>query len=387
MDEDVQHIYRAGLKFLVSLSAEEMYITIVDEFMKLVQADYGSILIERDRRLHRVYASHLAFYKIIPRPHGFMYKVFQTGKPLILSSQRIEPIHPEIKELGIKSDIIVPLSYQFTSIGVLTAMSKKAHHFSHRDLETLMTYVPMATLAIRKTQLYEENRKALEMRDLFISMAAHELRTPLTTINAYAQLVQKKLQKSKTFNVKWIDKLVYEVKRLTDLVNELLQVDQIKKGTFSYKMAKCNIEELIEHVLINFRMNNSDHTIIFQNRLRDKRYKYVYGDFNKLLQVMTNILNNSVKFAPKKSKITLYLKRYNSHVVMGIKDRGIGISKKDLPHIFNRFYRGTEAGHQGMGLGLYVAKHIIEDHHGTIQVSSQKNRGTRVEITLPRSKN
>lgn len=176
--------YKAGLKFLVPLNLEETYKLIVDEAVEIVKADYGSILLEDEGVLKRAYATSPTFYKIKPQSKNIMEDAFRTQKSVLLTSKDLEKeaiTYPQLKQLGIKSDLITPLSYKNKPIGVLTIMSKKENHFSEKEVKVLRLFSQIASLGIRKAQLNEETARALEARDLFISMAAHELRTPLTT--------------------------------------------------------------------------------------------------------------------------------------------------------------------------------------------------------------
>lgn len=384
MDKVLEKIYKAGLKFLVPLKAEETYSLIVNEAIKLVKADYGSILLEQKGDLKRVYSSIASLYQIKPRRRGFLYSVFKTRKPSILALKKFARIHPAIRRIGINSDLAVPLSYKNKSIGVLTIISKRKNYFTERDMNVLKLFAQMASLAIRKTQLYDETKKALDDRDLFISMAAHEFRTPITTISGYTQLLYTKLSGSNTAPSRWSQELLAETTRLTSLVNELLEINRIKTGELNYIFRINHLREIIKRVINNTHFTYPNHKIIFNDYLG--KDDVVISDFDKLIQVVGNLLGNAAKFSPDGKEISLTLRQKTLYFIVTVKDQGIGIPKKDLRKIFEKFSKGTNHSREGIGLGLFLAKSIIEQHHGTIAINSIRGAGTTVEVKLPKVK-
>lgn len=384
MTKILEGIYNSGLKFLEAVSPEEIYKLIIKEGMRLIRADYGSVLLEEGGKLKRVYASSLVLYEIKPRSKGFMFNVFKSNQPVILSAKSIAKIHPQIQVLNIQSDIIVPISNRNQTIGVLSFMSTKEDFFTKKTIKDLKLFGQMATLAIRNIHLYDETKKALESRDLFISMAAHELRTPLTTISGYTQLLYTKLSALGTVQSGWAKELLGEVTRLTSLVNELLEVERIKTGKFNYILQANSLREIISRVIVNFHFVHSDHKIKFSDLLGED--DIVISDFNKLIQVFGNILANAAKFSPAKKEINLRLEHKSSYFVITIQDQGVGIPRKDLKKIFEKFQRAANHSEEGIGLGLFLAKNIIDQHRGTIAVKSKQDIGTVVEVKLPKIK-
>lgn len=384
MDKALEKIYKCGLKLLSSTSPEKTYKLVVREGMKLVGADYGSILLDEKGVLKRVYASDSMLYQIKPRPKGFMFNVFQFNQPKILSSRGIIKIHPEIQALNIQSDLMVPISNKGKTIGVLTLMSKKDKFFTKRDMQTLKLFGQMATLAIMNVQLYNETKTALESRDLFISMASHELRTPLTTISGYAQLLNTRSADLRKAESRWVKELLTEVNKLALLMDELLEVNNIKTGELQYNFELNSLREVIGKVTANFNFMHPNHRIIFDDNLSGK--DLVIGDFNKLIQVFSNLLDNAAKFSFKKKEISIILKHKSPYLVVSIQDWGIGIPKKDLTYMFDKFKRGTNHLKEGMGLGLFLVKNIINQHHGKVTINSAVAEGTTVEVKLPKVK-
>lgn len=385
MDNALEKIYKAGLKFLVPLTPEETYRLIVQEAVKLVKGAGGAILLEEEGELRRVYRLAPASPPAVRvRKTGFAYQSYRYRRVILADTKELNKAHPEIVKRGIKSSIFIPIYYGNKSMGVLTIRSTNGGHFKETEAAILKLFGSMASLAIRKTQLYDEAKKAIEIRDLFLSMAAHEFRTPLTTISGYVQLLSNKFPKDINPQSRWIEELVWETGRLTSLVNELLEISRIKGGQFQYVWRECHLKQVIERAISDVHFSYPKRTITFIDKLKI-RQDVVIGDFGKLLQVVINILDNAAKFSSGVTVISVTLKSRGSDLVIIIKDSGQGIQNKELPKIFEGFYRGNNAI-QGMGLGLFLAKNVMVQHHGYIDIRSKVGKGTTVELTLPRAK-
>lgn len=380
----IEKIYKASLKFLEPLSAKDTLSTIVDEATKLVDGDYGSILLIHNGELVRVYASAAIAYQTKIRKNGNTYTCFNTGKPVLDTIKGMQKAHPELKEAGIRSTIFIPLTNKGKSVGVLTVNSKNNTEFSVYQMHILQLFGAMASLAIRKTQLYDEIKKALDMRDMFISMASHELRTPLTTINGYVQLLQTKLKDQDGIAKVWMGELGRELERLTLLVKELLEINRIKSGNLQYNFKESNISDIVNRAVKNVGFGYPDRKISLHNKLDDD--DVVIGDYDKLLQVISNVLENAAKYSGIGSEIKMTLSKKNNQLRILVKDRGIGIPSGELPDIFKGYVQGKNHNREGLGLGLFLTKSIIDKHLGHITIKSLENKGTTVEILLPQTK-
>lgn len=381
-DINYEEIYDSALKLLYQLTPEKTYTTIVNEAKKLVGAIHCSIFLFEDGELKRVFTSYPYLHQIKTRKQGKLFSVYKTQKPYIISSKKLTGIHSEFKDISFGSSIAVPFTYSNKPFGVLSLLSRKNVIFKNNDLSKLLLFGSVVSLAIRNMQLYSEVKKSLDERDLFISMAAHELKTPLTTIFIYSQLLLRKNQGSKYSDTQIKMKLSGEIKRLTNLVNELLQVNQIKIGSLKFVFRKCDLCSVVDAAVTAFESVNTGYKINFKNELKNK-YCFVKGDFDKLFQVVTNLLNNAAKFSPKNVPIDIVLRYESSKYLLTVTDHGSGIKRKDLPRIFERFYKGNSEEKDGLGLGLFLVKNIIDQHNGEISVTSKLNKGTTFSILLP----
>jgi signal transduction histidine kinase len=266
---------------------------------------------------------------------------------------------------------------------VVSLWSSKNRRFSSVQLKRLALFGAVAYLTIRNNQMYAQIQHSLQLRDLFIGMAAHELRTPLTSVSGYAQILNKKLQKEKSPHVELVEKLSSRVTRMTELISDLLRVEHIKKGTFSYSNGSVDIYEQLKNVIMELKFKYPKHKVVLEPKEHTFDTK-VLGDRTKLYQVFTNILDNAAKFSEPEFPINIKVRSTQKYLHLRFIDKGLGINPKEIKRVFEGFYKGSEHTKKGMGLGLYVSKTIIEDHKGKITIQSKKGNGTVVRIRLPK---
>lgn len=375
-------INKAVLSLLYPLTSQEIYETIVREASRLADATYISIILEQKGELVRVYSTLPPDRWTRIRKRGYTQKAFNSQKAFITHAQSSPSFRSQIKDLGVRSNIFIPLSSRGKSMGVLVINSPKEIEFTAEELDTLELFGSIASLAIRKTQLYDEMKQALETRDLFISMAAHELRTPLTTITGYIQLLKNRIPQDKLPESRWMSELSWESQRLNLLVNELLEVNKIKSGEFRYTFKECHLVTVIERALATFRFTHPEREILFENRIIDHT-DLVIGDFDKLLQAINNVIENAVKYSHSTTQVNITLEQKKSDFIIKIQDRGHGISEKDLEKIYEKYFRVSHSEVEGMGIGLFLVKSIISKHRGEVKITSKIGKGTRVDIILP----
>lgn len=379
---DLSYIYQSALALLEPLTTEETYSTIIKEAISLVNGKAGSIFLLEDGELKRVYASDPKLYHIKIRPNGNTYRVFKNQQPYILTHQDVSSIHPQFNKINIGSDLCVPLSYGKITRGVISILSDPGKIFSQQDLRILEFFAPLAALSIRNSQLYEQTQSALEQRDLFISMTTHELKNPLAAITLYTQLISKKINDGQLPDSKYLGNLNSSISRLTHLVNDLSQANQIKLGNLRLELSSCYLPDLVKQSVIEFRFRFPNHPISFRNRIKSE--VNFECDQNRLSQAFSNILNNAAKFSQPGSPISVSMAKKNNWVMIRITDHGKGMSPKDLDRIFERFYKANNST-PGMGLGLFITKSIVDAHQGTITVKSKANRGTTFTLLFPNS--
>src|SRR6185295_15904115 len=152
----IEKVYQSAIKLLTPLSLQETYETIVNEAIKLLGGSHGSLILSNSGRLKRVYASNKEMYKTKIRKRGNTYKAYRKRTIVTLNKSEVEKIHPEVDKISFKADIISPLMYKDRSIGALSILTNKKNGFNKKDQSTLKLFGPVASLAIRKAQLYNE---------------------------------------------------------------------------------------------------------------------------------------------------------------------------------------------------------------------------------------
>lgn len=387
MDNILENINKASLKLLEQLTTHDTLATIVDEAIKLVEADEGLILLKENEELKNVYGSTPVAAAIIPRKRGFAYTSYRERKAFVIGKEDIMRHDPKSVALGVRSWIFIPLSYRKDSIGVLVVRSYKENIiYTERELSILSLFGSMASLAIKKAQQYHEATKALEIRDMFISMAAHELRTPLTSINGYIQLLYSKLAQREGVEGKWIKELYEESKRMTTLIKELLEVNRIKAGQQQFMWQECNLVDVLTEAIQETQSLHQfqEREVEFENKLRLGEDR-VIGDPSKLSKVFANIIDNAFKYSSKTTRVLIDISLKAGFITVSIKDQGKGIDEKDMPHIFTGQHKG-EGGEEGLGIGLFFVESVIRQHRGSIDVKTKLKKGTTFIIKLPKAR-
>lgn len=382
--KSIESIYKSSLKFLMPLTLVETYHTVVNEAIRLVGGFDGVVLLGKKGGFDNVYTSSSIVTNSKIRPRGFTYKSFKNKKTLVMDYKTLLKTHPELAQIGIKSAVFIPLTYKDESIGVLIIRSRKQNSFSEDKLGILKLFGSFASVAIRKSQLHQEARDALEVRDLFIAMASHELKTPITTIAGYTDLIKNKLDRGLKINPKWIHSMYRENRRLIYLINELLEINQIRQGELVYDFKEFNIVKVVETAISNFKIQYPHRKILFQDNMVNVNGSMI-GDSSKILQVLENILINAEKFSEKASVIKVGLEVKNKYIYLIVRDNGVGIKKQNMKKVFEKYYKGNPNKKEGMGLGLYLVKEIVKKHKGIIKVKSKKNSGTEVSLLFPKT--
>lgn len=223
-----------------------------------------------------------------------------------------------------------------------------------------------------------------QMKDEFISIAAHELRTPLTAIKGYAELLDRRLTAhgDRARDRHAVGIIYKQAERLANLVNEMLDVSRIEAGRLHLNREPIDIGALVAEAVNNLRVSDATHTFAVEIEPGIE----VEADAARIEQVLINLIANAVTYSPEGGAITARARAVDGHAVVSIADQGIGIAPDDVPHLFDRFYRASNAGvarSGGMGLGLYICREIIERHGGTIRAESTADVGSTFTLTLP----
>ncbi|MDZ4809325.1 MAG: ATP-binding protein [Bacteroidota bacterium] len=243
----------------------------------------------------------------------------------------------------------------------------------------------------------EENKQEIELlrqneqfRREFLQNLSHEFKTPVFAIQGYVDTLLAGALANPDVNKKFLEKTAKNVARLTHLLNDLDEISSLERGELVLYKQNFVIQELVKDVFESLSLKAEENNIHCAIKKGCESPITVFADKEKIRQVFTNLIENSIKYGKQSGNITASMyKTDGKHILIEISDDGIGINEKHLPRLFERFYR-TEEGRSidvtGSGLGLSICKHIIEAHGQTIHVRSTESIGTTVGFTLDAKK-
>ena len=295
--------------------------------------------------------------------------------------------HLEIlRQLAPRSVLIAPLVARGRTIGTLLfAVSSAGQRYDAADQRLAEDLAGRCALAIDNARLYQEAREAIRVREEFLSVASHELRTPLTTLSAHAQYLLRSLARGDGLVRERIERSLLAITqqgdRLARLIGQLLDVSRLEAGRLALAIEPTPLWPLVESVVEAARVQTSHHTI----SIRGESSLLAAVDPLRLEQVLTNLLDNAIKYSPDGGPIDLELRRADGdRVELTVRDHGLGIPPEKRAQIFDRFFQAHADSHtSGMGLGLFISRQIVEQHGGELAVEFPDDGGTRFVLHLP----
>ena len=262
------------------------------------------------------------------------------------------------------------------------------HLINGRDLDLSIAAAPIesngvvgAVLVIRDiTALQELDRK----KDEFLSVASHELRTPLTTIKGYTQLLSQGVDElGHEDRVTYLNAVLSEIDRMMGLITELLDVSRIETNRLQLEPQPVRWLEFLQRRATAFRVQNPSRKINFIASLPETMLTV---DPDRMRQVIDNLLSNALKYSPDSTEVYIHVSMQDGAMLTSVTDRGIGIPSDEIPRLFERFHRARNVSSRyygGLGLGLYIARAIVEAHQGAISVESEEGKGATFTIRVP----
>lgn len=223
-----------------------------------------------------------------------------------------------------------------------------------------------------------------QIRKDFVANVSHELRTPITSIKGFSETLLDGAFKDEKMLISFLDIIYQESNRLQMLIQDLLELSKIEQHGFSVNIMPTSLQEVLIRAveLTSPRLDEKN----MQFDVDIVRDVMVMGDFNRLIQIFTNLITNSITYSPEDTTITLRIKANKEYGIIEVEDQGMGIEKSEIARIFERFYRIDKARSRnsgGTGLGLAIVKHLVEAHHGKINVESTIGKGTCMKVLIP----
>ncbi len=228
-----------------------------------------------------------------------------------------------------------------------------------------------------------KHKQLEEMRQTFVSNVSHELRTPLTSMKALTETLQQCITTDPQNAERFLNLMDVEIDKLTQMVMELLELSRIESGRVDMKKAALKVRELLQSPVDRMRLQAERSKLDLTIECSDS-LPVIQVDKERMEQVLINIIHNAIRHTLPGGKIIVSAEQLENEIIIRIKDTGEGISEKDLPRIFERFYKTDQARTSGgTGLGLAIAKHIVEAHNGRIWAESVPGLGSTFSIALP----
>ncbi|MGE8203487.1 sensor histidine kinase [Heyndrickxia sp. NPDC080065] len=267
---------------------------------------------------------------------------------------------------------------------VIDALRRIAKGDFNVRLETLKREDPFTTLIDHINDMAKQLKEMEDMRQEFISNVSHEIQSPLTSISGFARVLQYD-QLSQEERAHYLGIIETESKRLSKLNDNLLKLTSLESTNHPFERKNFHLDKQIRNIILACEPQWVEKSLEIDVSLEKIA---IVGDEDLMSQVWTNLIHNSIKFTPNFGRIRVQLQQVDDKAIVKIMDNGIGISKEDQVHIFERFYKADKARERskgGSGLGLSIVKKIVEMHKGTVFVDSEEGKGTEFTISLPLS--
>jgi PAS domain S-box-containing protein len=402
LENDLLLLSRAGESLAAALDSSSTYAIIArlavpalaDICMLDLVGDAGRVdrvLVEVGEQGSAALVEGLKSVEDRPGWKGPQSRVIESGEPMLLERvpdrDRTQIGFDDrdtalLRDAGIRSLMIVPLSARGRALGTLTlAVGRSERTFDTHDLELARGVASRAAIALDNVRLYEAARSASAARDATLAIVAHELRNPLQAILSHSSLL--KMETEVPLAVTSGEIIHHSARRMNHLIRDLLDVSSIEAGRFMVEMHHHSLVEIVDTSIEAQRHAAEASSVTLTSELDDDDRFDVACDRDRIEQALSNLIGNAIKFTPPHGKIVVRVQRRGDEVWVAVEDDGPGIAPTLVPHVFDRYRQAPETARLGHGLGLTIAKGIVDAHHGRIWVESELGRGATFCVALP----
>jgi signal transduction histidine kinase len=326
--------------------------------------------------------------------HSIAGWIVSKGKPLLIRDVKSDPRWDadidEAIDFDTRSILGIPLRVKDETIGVLELLNKLGDEgFSQDDIQIASTLAAQAAIAIENARLLAELQRAYdglaeldELKSNFVSIASHELRTPLAVILGYASFLREEVSGAAGEQV---DIVLQSALRLRALIDDMVNLRHVDTGEVQLERDIFSVTELVKEVADEFGQVATAKQQTLRLDIPDDPLR-IDADRQKIYLVLANLLSNAIKFTSSRGRVQVSAWKKGDEIWMAVMDTGIGIPERDYNRIFDRFYQvepSLTRHYEGMGLGLSIAKSMVELHKGRIWVESVVGKGSRFTVALP----
>lgn len=305
-------------------------------------------------------------------------------EPIYLESAEAERTFPmvSLKTVG-GSRVALPFSTSTGLRGCLALSFTEWRTFDQHDRAFMMALARQCGQALDRARLYAEAKALARSREDLLAIVAHDLRNPLTTLTTAASLMRKTgpILEDAKFETR-LGSIERSARQMNHLIHDLLDLARFQAGTLVLDQGQHVARELLQEVYDSYTLQAAQRSLRLSMDWGNPE-TLVRCDRNRVLQVFSNLVGNALKFTPEGGQIVLTVSQAADAVVFSVRDNGPGIPSEHLPRLFQRYFQVDPANRNGMGLGLSIAKAIVDAHGGTLEVRSEPGRGTVFTFALP----
>jgi signal transduction histidine kinase len=383
-----------------TLSLEPLLRIIIQSATELTHTEACSIML-LDKRTGELHFSHSIGEGseglrdvTVPLDDSIAGWIVRKRKPLLIRDAKTDPRwHSQVDktiEFDTRSILGVPLKVKDEIIGVLELLNKVGDQgFSQDDIQIATTLAAQAAIAIENARLLDELQRAYDdlaeldqLKSDFVSVASHELRTPLAVILGYASFLRDEVSGEAG---EQLEIVLQSAMRLRSIIDDMVNLRHVDTGESQLEREVFSMTELISEVSNEFVQLARAKELVLRIDLPDNPLK-IDADRQKIYLVLANLLSNAIKFTPDRGRVQVSAERKGEELWIAVMDTGVGLSERDHNRIFDRFYQvetSLTRRYEGMGLGLSIAKDMVELHNGRVWVESVAGKGSRFTVVLP----
>ena len=332
--------------------------------------------------------------KVSVDARSIMGMVFRTGEPYCSNDLARDPYtNAELAAaVGATNAIFAPLKTEEETLGVACAVNRPGG-FGQEEIDGMTSFADLASLLLRNARLYaalnatvDELRHASRLKDHFLQNVNHELRTPLTAIVGWTDLFEEE----EAFDEKTLRRGLRQIRQsarvLLALIDDLLDLARLERGALTLDLKPVSLSEVLHRSVETVRLMAESRGVVLILAPLPEPMPPVRADPLRLQQILWNLLSNAIHFTAPRGRVVVRVEREPERYLVSVEDDGIGIPESELPHVFERFRQvdgSATRGHAGMGIGLALARSLVELHGGAIWASSVVGQGSRFTFALP----
>jgi signal transduction histidine kinase len=382
-----------------SLDVDEAFGAFIRELRGLIPFDRTAIILSEEGHIRvMATAGHMHDQVLRPGealpPGALIEEVMRTGETVYrrdMSDHRY-PEEQTLTTIGLRSRVAAPLLLGVRPIGMVAILRREPDAFGPDEIELAGLLGRLVATAVQNIRAYAAERETVEelrrlsaLRADFVSLVSHELRSPMAAVIGAARTLQERWRElSPEQRVSFLALISDETARLATLISDVLDTSRIEAGTFTYSFADVDLADLVRETVAAMGLGQDEVSVV---AWAPESVPAVRADRERLKQVLMNLVENAVKYSPAGGEVGVRAWADDGHALVSVEDRGPGIPREQHGLIFEKFGRANVGGGKpGSGLGLFIARSIVEAHGGTLLVRSAPGRGATFTVELPLAK-